>query len=423
VQTEDSPFHRNCQNMVKRMVLLGFFLLFLEAGFRTPLDPLFNFCQSVLLLPLLFFFFMYVLEVFAKHRSFASYEVVIFLLLLVPFWGAFSANRTFGQPLIYGILAARDFFSILAGWYIYYLLRRKRITLSHVRKALLAAAWFCLTVFYLATFFLDARKYSETSLVSYSVIKGGYILHFNIILIVFGFIYYFIRFFNERRKSFLVFASLFFSYVIVREGRLVMLTTAATAFLYYVLNVSLRRKITYSLIALAVAIPVAVAILGFSSASFLGRYQLMFGNAFAAVLGQKTGEASTNARIYEFVSAEPYIKNSPLAGNGQLSHHWHNGYDIISPHFFPSDIGIFGVVYIYGFIGTVLIFFEYLFAFFQLPRIKPLGRDSFIMACKYFLLQSLMESLGDGNLVFVPAATMIIIGILYYAGRYYKGAS
>lgn len=402
------------KNTLIYLFLVFFFALLFRVAARTPIIAGLYLIEAACQVLLLFFFLFYVIKSLNNHLRFSSIEILVISFMFIPLLAAYSAYSTFRQPLIYGILAQRNFYFIISGLFLLSLLKKNVIKPEYVQKAFVTLAWASLILFSAMILTVNPEKYMDTELVRYSVAKGGYIFLFNVVFIIFGCIYYMIKYFATKKPSTLLCSAIFFLYLlVVRQDRTITLSTSAALFFFFLKNLSFRAKIRYSayFIFLAAGMLLLLKIL---APEFIDRNVEMYSNAFATFEGETTKEGSTNARLYETAIAVKYILKSPLLGNGDLSRQWNGGYERLFGYFFPSDVGIIGAVFIYGIIGTFLVNTQFLFAYKYIKVIQLLKNDVFFQSCKYFLLAYFLDSLTAGHTVFTAAGSILIIIIIYY---------
>ena len=144
------------------------------------------------------------------------------------------------------------------------------------------------------------------------------------------------------------------------------------------------------------------------------KFVLMYRNIFLVVLGQEVDEYSASARLHEFGIAASGIKKNPIFGNGKLSNQWRGGYEGILGYFYPSDIGLIGAIYLYGVFGFIIFNLQYLLAYYYLKKIKHLKKDTFLMACKYFLFYFFINSLASASTFYFTSISITMIVVIYY---------
>jgi len=139
-----------------------------------------------------------------------------------------------------------------------------------------------------------------------------------------------------------------------------------------------------------------------------------FSDAFAVLLtGSTTQDNSANARIFETLTALPYIEEHPLLGNGVVSHQWQGGSEgALGEYFYATDIGVIGVMFSYGAFGMVLYLLQYLFAWSSAKKLPASFHSPLLDATKAFVLYSAIYSLMSGMFVWDAEVTLFFIVLL-----------
>jgi hypothetical protein len=138
-------------------------------------------------------------------------------------------------------------------------------------------------------------------------------------------------------------------------------------------------------------------------------------DAFGVILtGEEGSDASANARISETLVALPYIQKNFLLGSGDVSHRWGGGYEgVLGAYFYPSDIGIIGVLFVYGAIGFALFAGQFIFAVQFSARISSYGFHTPLGdACKGYLLYVVLYSLVTGKFAHYSFVSLFFVAIL-----------
>ena len=82
------------------------------------------------------------------------------MLFTIPIPSAVAAQREFGQPLVYGILAQRGVALIAVSTLLtYQALATNVITLGDIERSLLVLAWITLTLYFAMHLFFDPSSY------------------------------------------------------------------------------------------------------------------------------------------------------------------------------------------------------------------------------------------------------------------------
>ncbi len=358
-----------------------------------------------------------------KKENFSLIEVFVVSLFFFPAYSATLSLAEFGQPFIYGFLVERQFYLILTGPLLLYALRKDIISLLHIKQTFLLLSWSSLLVYTVLYFTISPESYDKLgSFVRSSEVKGEPTLAFRVEFIVFGLFYYMIKLFETKRNLSIIPIVLFFSYLAVLQmSRIMLLSVLITVSVYFIKNVSHILKSKYFARFLMIYMPMIFTIVFATmivKPEFLrentDRYTHMYQNVLFTLLGQETDESSASTRLYEFEKATQYILKNPVFGSGRLSNQWKGGYERLFGHYYPSDIGVIGVIFLYGVFGLIIINLQYLLAYYYSRKIKHFKNDTFLMACKYFLLFIFIRSVPTASTFVFSAISIIIIFIIYY---------
>ena len=343
---------------------------------------------------------------------------IILLILLVPLIAAITANQVFGQPLLYGILAQRNLILAGAVMLLLHFIRRGFFSLRDAERALVWLAWTCLVLFTLVSLTMDPHDFTEFG----PGLVGGHAAEarfkFNTVFIVFGFFYYIFLGFWKKKAMPSFIALLFLLYIVFGEGGRSLLLAIGASYLYFIWRWSSLTKLLIWVPNFFVITLILISILFVVEQDYISHLGNKFMDAFSVVItGEKTSDASANSRIVESLTAWPYIKENWLMGNGDLSNKWQGGYDARFGYFHPTDIGILGVLFLYGLLGLLLFSVQFIFAFRYAKRLPRYGGEhfAFISAIKGFLVYYAIHSLVTGLFVHNVEIGLLFIAILYIA--------
>lgn len=405
---------------IKYIFLLGCFTISFGIIPYALFQGLYSVLEAVFMVFLSVFLWVYILISLAKKRKFNSVEIYIGLLVLVPIYTGLAALREFGQPLLYGILSQRHFLLSVTGVLILLLLKKRIITLDHVEKSFLILSWSSLVIFTILWFVLDPANCTDNlDLVAMeNSVKGGYIFTFKASFIVFGAIYYMIMNAKKRSAKTLIFAFLFASYlVLLHRGRIAITALLFTLAVFYLRDLSMSKKIVFFVrvfISLTLIVGIAYVAAPDLTEFYFNRYIAMFESVFMVLSGAHSGDPSADARINTIIKAAPYIRDNFWLGSGNISQQWRGGFKSLLGYFYPSDIGIVGALFCYGFLGTVLIYMQYLLAYLYIFRIKKFNTDQFFLSCRYFLLYFFISSFVTGQAYSAIGVGVSMLAIIYY---------
>jgi hypothetical protein len=124
-------------------------------------------------------------------------------------------------------------------------------------------------------------------------------------------------------------------------------------------------------------------------------------------------DVSANARVLETLIAMPYVQKNPWFGNGNISNQWQGGNEhVLGGYFHPSDIGIIGVLFMYGVTGLLLFSWQYWFAIKAAGKLPPRMHSPLLDATKGMLLYLAIYSLATGFFVHYAETCFLLITML-----------
>jgi len=351
-----------------------------------------------------------------KGLRFSFFEVYILTLMLAAaVLSAWRAWHVFGQPIVFGLLAQRGVTLMVSSLLLVNALRYRLVRLADVEGALLLTAW--------GTFFLFSAirlLFSPSSFAGHGI---GFVTQvnsgdepsftFSSFFLVFGALYYATLAMRTRRAKYYLMAAVLFTASLGASGRGLSVCVAATLlfFLYRLrgLRQMLVTAVKFGLIA-AILVGVLYAIFpGVLSARIAG-----FSDAFTVLLtGSQSQDDSANARIFETLTALPYIQEHPLLGNGVVSNQWQGGNEgALGEYFHTTDIGVIGVVFAYGVLGLLLFSFQYKFAWSAARKLPDSFHSPLFDATKAFVLYTALYSLASGMCALYPEVSLFFVALL-----------
>ncbi len=343
-----------------------------------------------------------------------------FLMISVPLISAFMANSEFGQPWGYGLLAQRGI--VLVGCMMMFLhfYRKGKFSLEDVERALLWLAWLNLILCSAASLILDPNRFADmpTFVAGTEVGEGKF--KFDITFIEFGFFYYAFSGFWQKslRNSFL--SLLFFGYFVFGAGGRTLLIVSLASYLFLIARWSSTPRFLLVLSKISI---LAFLLGGVFYLTNHERFNFLYEKFSASFMVVLTGEAgadpSANARIFESGIALPYVIKHWMLGNGAISQQWNEGYRSLFGYFYPVDIGLLGVMYLYGIAGVLVFAYQFRFALRYSRRLPRNGgkRGKLTSAIKGLLLLYAISSLASGQFASLVEHDLIFIAILYCAGQ------
>ena len=354
-----------------------------------------------------------------KIQSDWSFQPIeLYLLCMLPLFivlPGIAAQREFGQPVIYGILARRSMLLITPWLLMIEVWRRGWVRSQEIEKILLFMAWGTSFLYISMQLLLNPANFPNapagflrgqgTSDVAFS--EPGCFM-------IFGTIYYALLAIRERRTRPTLYAIYFFVNAIGTSGRFLTVTFFVTVGYFLTRWRKLGAVISITIRALA-GVAVLAGLVFLVNPKLLQEKVGRFGDAFVAVTGQQVDDPSAYARVVETGIALPYIKRHPLIGNGLHSTQWEDGAGAVGEYFFPDDIGLVGVVFDYGALGLVLFGLQYLFSLRAAFRLPPQLHSPLLDACKGYLVYTAIYSLTTGSFVFAFEQSSFFVVLMIVA--------
>ena len=357
----------------------------------------------------------------AKERwRFSPCESYLLLLIVIlPALSAFCAWRVYGQPLVYGLAAQRGvalFAFIIA---IGYAFRHRTIMVGDVEKSLVFLSWATLIIYTGMQLLLRPSDFSTYGLGFVSAPDEGAEFKFQPFFTLFGFFYYLFRGFRSGTGKYYAFASVFFASSVGGLGGRSLIISAALSVLVLLYRWGGKDFLLRTLPKMVLfAVSVVAVMYVLDSKALSNRYQ-KFSDAFqVAFTGADVEDPSAASRGVQALAALPHIAEHPLFGNGPLSNQWQrdqdNALDSFYPsaYFFPTDIGVIGVLYVYGVFGILLLGWQYRFALVAVAGIPRSHHTPLLDATKGLLLFSVFNSITTGIFAFYPEVTLFFIMLL-----------
>ncbi len=415
------------QLMVSKALLYFLFLFVnLTLTYRVMLSSTFSHIIGVLELIYVVLLGLYMgyrlmVRVLAQNFKINSFEILLLLISVFPFISAVAAKIEFGQPLLFGLLAFKDFYLCYGALVLYGMLRRGEISWELVERAFLAVAWFNLLFFYGMSLFTNAAAHQDSLIAGSQAAKGGEVYYrFNMAFIFFGTIYYVVKASYRKSAYYLLLAGLFLIYIVffrLDRTSIVVVLAAVVAFFFTATSYKMRVR-TFFRIAVPGLLGLLLAYLVVPEV--FEKYILMFSEAIQTVEGQAAATGQSWLRQHEMDLAIRYIDKHPFLGNGRLSNQWlEGGYSNFMGFFYPSDIGFMGQVFMYGWLGAVLLYSQFLFALYYILKTRGTRKNIFQVACKFYLLALFLDALTNGFLTTYTAQSLTVVMLVFFF--YQKG--
>lgn len=350
----------------------------------------------------------------SRRLSNFSFYILI-LTVCVPIHLAGAAYLVWGQPFMFGFLARRT--DLLAGSVVILveLSRRNRLNIRTVIRGIIWLGWVTTAIFALTALFLSPEDFLGFQ----GFAAGGtfnaaeFIFHTE--LSVFLTFYYWVSARRTKSVSHRVISLALMALLLwlgVGRSGLVSILIGILALEY------LLGRLSGFVVFLSVSL-LAIGVIVLSSSILApGVIQSLIEplkNALDVVLGgTESGDVSADARLYEAAQAWSIINQHWMFGSGFLSSQWNNGFLGQFDYLYPADIGLVGVLLVYGLFGMsfflAMPYFAWKYGRCLLCRRGQLSIP--YIAAVGWLIYALARTVPTGFSIFSPAATLFFIYLI-----------
>lgn len=363
---------------------------------------------------------------YRQWRQVSNFEIYVILLAIsIPVWSALAALEEFGQPLLYGLLAQRGMILVAAvPLFTQMSLDRNWIRIKDIEIVLVGLAWGTLLLYLTMILLLEPSSYFEAYGLGFVSGSGpGAQFKFDVIFIVFGFYYYGFRGLRRRMWQDYLWTAVFFLFILtVIRGRSLLLALLGVYLFLTIVWTPNKAKLIALVPKIILSLGFLWMLLTFIAPDFTQSLSTKFTDAFTVLFtGEMTDDASANSRIEQTLVATPYILKNWLFGNGLVSAQWSGGIaTVIGAYFHPDDIGIVGMLFLYGFAGTTFFTGQFIFASIfakQATKISHPGQTIFIRALIALITFLALRSLATAQFAFYPEPILFATALLSAAGN------
>jgi len=298
---------------------------------------------------------------------FTKSEIYLLIMtVLITLMSILPANVIFGQPLIYGLLSMRGVFLLSGILMLMICLQKEIISFDELEKSFVILTW--------VTFFLYGSMnllLNPDNFLDYGVgfVVQGYgaeksVFKYQNNFLLFGMFYYFFKAFKENSNKLYLNSGIFFIFLLSDHGGRGMTLSIFITLLFFLYRwgglMRILKFVPITSIALIILITIAYMINSELVIARAGK----FADAFAVVLtGKEVEDPSANARLLTTLTALPYIEDHVVFGCGNISSQWNDGFGgVLGTYFHPSDIGLIGIVFMYGIVGLTIYLYQIVLA-------------------------------------------------------------
>ena len=107
-----------------------------------------------------------------------------------------------------------------------------------------------------------------------------------------------------------------------------------------------------------------------------------------------------------------------MLGNGFISNQWNGGWREILGYFYPVDIGILGNIFVFGILGTFLLYLPYWFSLDISRNVK--SKNVLFKTCEYMILFFFLSMFFTAVNIRDTSSIMFVVCLLYYFRYHHK---
>lgn len=382
----------------------------------TPLAPLYNIMTYIIVAVLIPFGFLYVFDkVFIKKR-FSTIDSLVVLMSMFTFYCAITANMVFDQPILKGIfVAGKTYLPIISIFLLYYLFKTEIISMYQYNMSMLFICWINLLLYVFLMFTINPAIYKETTdMVGFNPSKGGYVFNFPPTFIVYGLCFYFLDYTINKNRFSLLLSFVLIAYILFLDKGRIQFIAVVGALAMHTLWFLPIKSIIFRMIDIILITGLMLLIVYWIEPDLLMLVYNMFMVFVEAIFGIETGESSADARWIEIGTVLSHFDKHPG--------HWFFGVGFIPRdelwmrfgYLYFTDIGVFGILFVFGIVGTILLFLFFLYPAFVIRKIKNFKYDLIFNTIITSVFYLLVTSVFTGGFAFAPVSMLSIFMVLEY---------
>ncbi len=397
-----------------RHIFLGVFFVLSFGIFKY--FPVLNISREIWVVIVFCYLVFVVIPIKSINRTlrFSLFELyVLALMIIMPLHSALMANIEYNQPLYYGVLTQRSIFIASSSLILIYLIRRKRITTKGIEQVLFYLGWLCLLGYLAITLLMNPASFGRVpGFTSGGVIEPHHFI-FNSVFVIYIIIFYVNRGLKRKNIQDYFLTLPFFIYLIfIDGGRSLLLSLVAAIWISIALKLSFLRVLIFTPIVILCA-SIVIGLMYYYQPGYMHKFENKLVAAVTVVLTrEKSSDASANARIDEVEMVWPDIVNNLALGNGKLSQQWEGGYLSKVGVFAPSDIGLIGVLYMFGVVGMLVYLLQIIFGIKYYKLIPSENRTTLVEASAVFLIYYFIHSIFTGAFVYDVYISLMFVAII-----------
>tara|TARA_B100000963_G_scaffold145781_1_gene126975 strand:- start:8991 stop:10193 length:1203 start_codon:yes stop_codon:yes gene_type:complete len=382
-------------------------------------DFFFKVHAVLLVISLLYIFYHFIINIIKKEKFENSILLFTLATFAIPLLSAMRSYIEFGQPILIGILAERGWFSIGIAFWFYDNLMSKRLNFRYLENSFIFLAFLPLFFYLSSILFIDFNDIPiNNNFLVMDELRGAR-FSFQTFFVVFGAIYYLIKYNIRNSILDLILSFTFFSYIFfVAQSRILIVASLFLAFYYYYsfypLNKSFIKVFQFVLFMMLLVIFIRVI-----NPEYFNNISFLISDTILSLNNNSSADISYGIRIYSLLTVYNFLALSPLSfffGAGTVSTQFDGGFNNIFGYLYPADIGIIGGVFLYG--VFIVIFLSTMQIYYSVKAIQytKSTNDIFVLSMKYMVIFYLIYLPVNG--LYMRSSTLVNIdmwSILFFS--------
>ncbi|MFN8295744.1 MAG: hypothetical protein U0T69_06080 [Chitinophagales bacterium] len=395
IYTRDQPFFE------VKVIGLFLFSLFFSSNILLQFKSASEAISAIVVLMLPFIFISsgiyYYYKIF-QLKQLNPIDAIIILSFTLLIYNAVTVHMIFNVKIVKTLYAGSPRFYVVMCSLVYYVIRSNKVTLKQYVYANLMLCWFCFFLYTFVSLTVDPATFQDSlgeGLVGYNPSKGGYLFRFSSAFLVFGMIYYFLKYvLHGSIPSLLLWLVLMGYQIFVDKGRTELVSEAIPMFLFMFLILK-WHQIFKKLFVILVFVGIILLIAYWIDPKIIEFTADMYWMFIKFFLGEKTGEGSADMRWTEMAAVYDYFLKHPthiFFGIGMPKKEIMNLY---VGNVILGDIGIVGGLLSQGIVGLIMCYSVFLYPIYIWRKVKHYKKDLLfnvgILGCGFSFIQSLFS--------------------------------
>lgn len=352
-------------------------------------DFFFQVHAVLLVLSLLYIFYHFIIKIIKKEKFENSILLFTLITFAIPLLSAVRSHIEFDQPILIGLLAERGWFSIGIAFWFYDNLMSKRLDFRYLENSFIFLAFLPLFFYLSSILFIDFNNIPiNNNFLVIDELRGAR-FSFQTFFIVFGAIYFLIKYNIKNSILDLILSFTFFSYIFFVSQSRILIAASLFLALYYYYSFYPLKKSFIKVFQFVLCMMLLVILIRVINPEYYNNISFLISDTIFSLNSNYSPDVSYGIRIFSILTVYNFLALSPISlffGAGTVSTQFDGGFNNIFGYLYPADIGIIGGVFLYGIF--VVIFLSIIQIYYSVKAIQytKSSNDIFILSIKYMLI-------------------------------------